>query len=110
MRWFKPGIRNSISALLGSEVRKDSPEALEPIRRAMLAALGEDGALISPQLTRRLNYLGDAHGLWFARSEMMAVLSQLHGEAKAVDTMQSLSPVFRGLLPKSLIDSCRLRR
>ena len=70
MRWFKPGIRNSISALLGSEVRKDSPDALEPIRRAMLAALGEEGALISPQLTRRLNYLGDAHGLWFARSEM----------------------------------------
>lgn len=110
MRWFKPGIRNSISALLGSEVRKDSPEALEPARKAMLAALGDDGALLSPQLTRRLNYLGDAHALWFARSEMMAVLSQLHGEAKAVDKMQDLSEAFRGLLPKSLIDSCRLRR
>lgn len=110
MRWFKPGIRNSISALLGSEVRKDSPEALEPVRKAMLAALGTEGAMASPQLTRRLNYLGDAHALWFARSEMMAVLSQLHGEAKAVDTLHNLSPVFRGLLPNSLIDSCRLRR
>lgn len=40
MRWIKPGLRNSISALLGTELRKDSPEALEPVRQAMLAALG----------------------------------------------------------------------
>jgi hypothetical protein len=110
MRLFKPGIRNSISALLGFDVRKNSPEALEPVRRAMLAALGEDGALVNPHLTRRLNYLADAHALWYARSEMMSVLSQLHGEAEAVETVQNLSPIFRGLVPDSLIDSCRLRR
>ena len=110
MRLFKPGIRNSISALLGFEVRKNSPEALEPVRRAMLAALGEDGALVNPHLTRRLNYLADAHALWYARSEMMSVLSQLHGEAEAVQMVQDLSPIFRGLVPNSLIDSCRLRR
>jgi len=110
MRWLKPGIRNSISALLGSEVRKNSPETLEVVRKAMLAALGDEGALINPQLTRRLNYLADAQALWFARSEMMSVLSQLHGEAKAVETVQNLSPVFRGVVPSSLIDSCRLRR
>ena len=110
MRWFKPGIRNSISALLGSEIRKNSPETLEPIRKAMLAALGDVGALINPRLTRRLKYLADAHALWFARSEMMSVLSHLHGEAKAVETLQNLSEVFRGAVPNSLIDSCRLRR
>ncbi len=110
MRWMKPGLRNTISALLGTEIRKDSPEALEPVRVAMLSALGEEGAAINPRLKHRLMYLHDAHALWYARSEMVAVLSRLHGEAKAVDTVIGLSPVFRGLVPNSLMESCRLRR
>ena len=110
MRWMKPGLRNTISALLGTEVRKDSPEALEPVRVAMLSALGEEGAAINPRLKHRLMYLHDAHALWYARSEMVAVLSRLHGEAKAVDLVRGLSPVFEGLLPKSLMDSSRQGR
>ncbi len=110
MRWIKPGLRHSISALLGSEVRKDSPESLEPVRQAMLAALGPDGAEMNPRLKHRLMYLHDAHALWYARSEMVSVLSSLHGEAKAVDTVIGLSPIFKDLVPKSLMDSCRLRR
>ena len=43
MRFIKPGLRNSISALLGTEVRRASPEALEPVRQAMLDVLGEAG-------------------------------------------------------------------
>lgn len=110
MRWFKPGLRNSISALLGSEVRTESPESLEPVRQAMLDTLGEEGSRLSPRLKHRLNYLPDAHALWFARSEMVSVLSRLHGEAKAVDMVQSISPAFQGLLPKALIESARARR
>ena len=75
-----------------------------------LAALGEEGALINPQLSRRLQYMPDANALWFARSEMVAVLSRIHGEAKAVDIVQELSPSFRGLLPRSLMDAGRMRR
>ncbi len=45
----------------------------------MLAALGEEGAKLSPGLKHKLQYLPDAHGLWFARSEPVSVLSQLHG-------------------------------
>jgi hypothetical protein len=110
MRWFKPSIRNSISALLSPEVHQDPGEALEPVRKAMLDVLGEDGAQINPQLTRRLKHLHDPHALWFARAEVVAVLSQIHGEALAVHRVQSLSPIFQGLVPKSLIDSGRTRR
>lgn len=110
MRWFKPSIRNSISALLSPEVHQDPGAALEPVRKAMLDVLGEDGAQINPQLTRRLKYLHDPHALWFARAEMVAVLSQIHGEALAVHRVQSLSPVFQGLVPKSLIESGKSRR
>lgn len=110
MRWIKPALRNSISALLGNEVRKQAPESLEPVRRAMLVALGEEGARLNPRLKHRLMYLADAHGLWYARSEMVAVLSHLHGEAHAVATVRDLSHTFQGLLPQSLMDACRIRR
>lgn len=110
MRWFKPGIRHSISALLGSEGRHASPEALEPVRQALLNALGEKGTRMNPQLSYRLAYLADAQALWYARAEVVAALSHLYGEAKAVETVQQLSPAFKGLVPKSIMDSCRLRR
>jgi hypothetical protein len=41
---------------------------------------------------------------------MVAVLSSLHGEAHAVSAVKNLSYVFQGLLPKSLMDACRMRR
>ena len=110
MRWFKPSLRNSLSALLGPESRADEESALEPVREAMLSVLGEDGARVNPALKRRLKYLHDAHSLWYARAELVAVLSQLHGEALAVHRVQSLSPVFQGLIPKALIDASRIRR
>lgn len=110
MRWFKPSLRHSISVLLSAENRLDAPESLEPIRQAMLTTLGAEGASLNPQLFRRLRYLPDANALWFARSEMVSVLSRIHGEAKAVDMVQGLSPVFQGQLPRSLMESGRLRR
>jgi hypothetical protein len=100
MRWLKPGLRNSISALLGSEMYPQSPELLEPVRQAMLDALGDEGSKLSPGLRRRLSYLPDAHALWCVRPEMVAVLSRVHGEVQAIDTVRALSPVFAGLLPR----------
>lgn len=110
MRWFKPDLRNSISALLGADNRTKSPEALEPVRAAMICTLGVDGAKLNPRLKYKLQYLHDAHALWFARADMVATLSALHGEAKAVDMVQALSPVFNGLIPRSLMESSRARR
>ena len=107
MRWIKPGLRNTISAILSSEARQQTPESLEPVRLAMLGILGKEGADRNPMLHQRLMYLHDAHALWYARSEVVAVLSQLHGEAQAVAMVKNLSPMFRGLLPKSLMDACR---
>ena len=80
------------------------------VRRAMLDALGPQGAELNPRLKHRLMYLSDANALWYARSEMVNVLSRLHGEARAVETVIRLTPVFQGLVPKSLMDACRLRR
>lgn len=110
MRWIKPGLRNSISALLSSEARQASPEALEPVRLALLAVLGKEGARINPRLHSRLLYLHDAQALWYARSEVVATLCELHGEGYAVNMVQEITPMFRGLLPKSLTDAARTQR
>lgn len=110
MRWIKPSLRNSISALLSSEARDTSPEALEPVRLAMLTVLGKEGAQINPRLHQRLLYVHDAHALWYARSEVVATLCEVHGEGYAVNRVQEITPMFRGLLPKSLTETVRLQR
>jgi hypothetical protein len=96
--------------MLGVSRRGNDRESIEPIRQAMLEALGEDGARLNPQLSRRLATLHDPHALWHARAEVVAVLSQLHGEAKAVATVQNLLPVFKGVLPRSLTKTLRTPR
>ncbi|AOW13425.1 hypothetical protein LPB72_10380 [Hydrogenophaga crassostreae] len=110
MRWIKPSLRNSISALLSSEARQSSPEALEPVRLAMLNVLGREGAVLNPRLHERLMYLHDAHALWYARSDVVATLCKLHGEAHAVSKVHEITPLFRGLLPKSLTETARMQR
>lgn len=111
MRWFRSAsLRNSLLPIFGVGRRDNGQESIEPIRQAMLNALGEEGAQLNPQLCRRLATLRDPHALWHARSEVVAVLSQLHGEAKAVATVQDLLPVFKGVLPSSLTNSHRSSR
>lgn len=99
----KESLRDTISSLLGAEPKAPSPQALEPVRQALLDALGEDGGKLNPVLKRRIQYVGDASALWYIRPDLVAVLSQLHGEARAVETIQSLSPVFKGLVPDALM-------
>jgi hypothetical protein len=110
MRWFKPAIRNSISALLGSDIRRDTPDSMECVRQAMLGALGVEGARLNPKLSRQLQYLHDIQALWFARSELVAVLSSLHGEARAVAMVRELTPLFEGRVSPALLESARARR
>jgi hypothetical protein len=111
MRWFRSAtLSNTLSPFFSATRRRDSRETTEPIRQAMLAALGEDGARHNPQLYSRLSALHDPLALWYARGDVVAVLSQLHGEAKAVATVQELLPFFKGVLPRSMTDSCRTPR
>lgn len=114
MRLFKQGLPHSLSALLlGNDGPRRHPgasasDSVEPVRQAMLDVLGEDGHRLNPALSRRLRFLHDAQALWYARSEVVATLSQLYGEAEAVARVQGLLPLFEGRIPASLIASCRV--
>lgn len=110
MQWNTSSLRSSMSALLGSSKQDHVPETLEAVRQAMLATLGSEGAKLNPLLQHRLEHLQDAHALWFARAEVMAVLSGLHGEESAVNAVRALSPMFSGLIPRSLMEAGRKRR
>ena len=99
-----PQLRTSYMALLG---RSDShPDALqgraEAIRQLMLTELGEGGEKTFPAVVRRVRYAPDIEGLWYARSDVMAILADTHGETIAREKLAHISGRFNGLLPKGL--------
>ena len=101
---FMPKLRTSCMALLGRA--EPTPEALtartEIIRELMLHELGDYGEKKFPAVARRVRYAPDVQGLWYARSDVMAILANTHGETVARQKIAHLSGRFNGLLPKSL--------
>ena len=73
------------------------------------AELGDYGERKFPAVTRRVRYAPDVQGLWYARSDVMAILATTYSEAVAREKMISISTLFVGLLPKSLTDKIGLR-
>ena len=106
-----PQLRSSFMALLGQA--EPTPQALdartEMIRQLMLRELGDYGERKFPAVTRRVRYAPDVQGLWYARSDVMAILATTYSEAVAREKMISISTLFVGLLPKSLTDKIGLR-
>ncbi|MES1979399.1 hypothetical protein [Polaromonas sp.] len=108
---FLPQLKSSYMALLG---RSDpAPVALEhrieAIRQRMLKELGEYGEKKFPAVTRRVRYAPDIQGLWYARSDVMAILANTHGETVAREKIADISGQFKGLLPKSLSGKASFR-
>jgi hypothetical protein len=98
-------------ALLGRA--ENTPEALaerlENIRKLMLQELGEYGEKKFPAVARRVRYAPDVQGLWYARSDVMAILANTHGETVAREKIARISSRFNGLLPKSLTSKTGFR-
>jgi hypothetical protein len=106
---FMPQLRTSCMALLGRA--EATPEALvartEIIRELMLHELGDYGERKFPAVARRVRYAPDVQGLWYARSDLMAILANTHGETVAREKIAHISGRFQGLLPKSLTVKAR---
>ena len=105
MRNRKPSLKSTFFSLLGYVSM--APEVPEPAQRerlrvTMLAMLGESGCESHPDVARHLRFAPDIHGLWYARSELMAALASMRGEAQARQEMAHLTAQFQGLLPRSM--------
>ena len=101
---FTPQLRSSLTALLGrSEPKAEVLEArMEVIRELMLNELGDYAERKFPSVTRRVRYAPDIQGLWYARSDVMAILATTYGETIAREKVAEISGRFNGLMPKSL--------
>jgi hypothetical protein len=101
---FVPQLRSSYMALMGRS--EPTPQALnartEVIREMMLQELGDYGEKKFPAVARRVRYAPDVQGLWYARSDVMAILANTYGETVAREKIANISGRFNGLLPKSL--------
>lgn len=104
MPTFIPQLRSSYMALLGrvDPTPKGMDARTEIIRELMLHAVGDYGEKKFPAVARRVRYAPDVQGLWYARSDVMAILANTHGETVAREKIADISGRFNGLLPKSL--------
>ena len=100
---------SSMQGLLGkAPERVDvTGEQLDSIREIMLDALGPVAALSFPHVERRILFARDVQALWYARADLMAVLSEQHGERAAHAKMEPISHRFKGLLPTAMTQSRR---
>jgi hypothetical protein len=105
MRWLTPQLKSSFMAVLGT-TESMAPAAVkdrsEEIRLLMLREIGEYGEKNYPGVARRLRYASDVQGLWYVRSDVMAIMANLYGETIAREKMSRISGMFKGLLPGSL--------
>ena len=81
----------------------------EDIRQVMLQELGQYGEKKFPAIARRVRFAPDVQGLWYARTDVMAIMANTHGETIARAKMASISRLFNGLVPKSLLGRAGLR-
>ena len=104
MRWLKSKLKSSGLALLGAADFTASllGDQTEVIRQIMLNAMGEFGELHYPRSMQRVRFAQGPVALWYARTDVMAVLSARHGETLARKTLKDITSLFRDLLPRSL--------
>ena len=109
MRSLLPQIKTSYMALLGKA--EITPDVLvvrtEAIRQQMLLEMGEAGEQKFPAIARRVRYAPDVQGLWYLRSELMGMLSSVHGETIAQAKIADISARFKGLVSQSLTSAAK---
>jgi hypothetical protein len=108
MRWFKPNLRSSVSAMFSSGHPSQPAESaledvgIEDIRTSMLALIGEIEEQKFLHVGRRIRYASEVMALWYLRGDLMALLASRHGEVRARENLKEITGRFADMLPKGL--------
>lgn len=101
----------SFSDLLQGQSALDAmADRQEEIRTAMLASLSD---IESPHLHAfsktlvTITQASDVQSLWDVRSELLRLIAERHGEQVARQTLDGITAMFRGLVPRNLLPSRR---
>ena len=97
MDWSTQGVKNSFFSMLGansSTAHQD--QRFDDVRDAMIDTLGDEGKQLYPVLFARISFAQTIEALWYTRSDLMAALSALRGEAAAGVDLQRISAMFKG--------------
>lgn len=110
MSWNMSRFTSSLAGLLRSqETESQLNNRVEDVRDAMLdcmlAVLGQEA--YPPLLWNRILLSHDAQGLWYLRSELMAFLSDHHGETAARKLMMSITDQFKGLVSSGQLEQAK---
>jgi hypothetical protein len=87
----------------------DTGAQLEDIRHVMLASLSAipTHTLGLEKTWGAIARAGAAQTLWYLRSDLLALLASHCGEAKARESLDQITQMFRGLVPDGLMGGNR---
>ncbi|WP_225785095.1 hypothetical protein [Xenophilus sp. Marseille-Q4582] len=75
---------------------------MERVRARMLQLLARHEGAAFYRVAERIRYADEMESLWYLRQDLMAALSEVHGEVAARDAVEPLHALFKGLLPAAL--------
>ena len=105
MNWFRHTLKDALTSLFGTTGLypiQAEDASMDSIRQAMLDSMGPRGASQFPLVQLRVSYANDIQDLWYLRGDLMRILADLEGEAKAKAKILRISDMFKGLLPSGL--------
>jgi len=79
-----------------------SERTVQRIRESMLALLQSHQGERFHRVAQRVRYADELESLWYLRQDMLAALSDVHGERGARQHMAAVTRMFRGALPQSM--------
>ena len=100
----------TFAGLLGAaDTSVDVSAQLEDIRHAMLASLSDipAGTVGLEKTWGAIARAGAAQSLWYLRSDLLALLADHRGEVDARKDLDTITQMFRGLVPTTLLSSVR---
>src|SRR6476660_7984394 len=105
MRWNKPTLRTPLHDLLGRDKPSSTAwvhnQGLEEVRRAMLHSLVDATGCEAARMSMRLRYAADIEALWYLRTDLLHTLVALRGHAGAQQTVDEVTALFQGQLPRA---------